>query len=204
MNYVEYVVCKDFRSHQKVGRPSTNNAPVFSERSIKKEISIRVLQAADMKARLIALHLAIEDRYATLEREGDVEGFAMCMKYQDQIYLLVCPDDPLPNPEIRRPLLTALTLAHYVQCAEYSIQTEVYQLRNTATVGESNSNIERSDLHCTYQFISSEQLTFNLNKLNEQLSDRYNMLSLGRDTVGCAIVLQYQDKIKNLLYHSKQ
>ena len=191
MNYVEYVVCKDFRLH---GRASHT---VSKKLHISKKSSFRALQAADLKARLISLHLAIEDRYATLEREGNVQGFEMCMRYQDKIYLLVCPEDPEPNADIRRPLLTALTLAHYVQCEELSILHEMDLLSRTTT--------EYSDSVCTYkkyQYITSEQIKINLRKLYDQLFDRYNILSAGRDIMGCTIVLQYQDKIKNLLFSS--
>lgn len=172
--------------------------------------------AEELRARLIALHLAIEDRYPVLEREGDIAGFEMCMKYQDKIYLLVCPDDPEPNADIRRPLLTALTLAHYVDCEEYSAQTahelhsnmdKMDNIENMDNMGVADSSreekwtIQHSINYAplqTVQTSSPKKVMACLAALDGVLIARYNSLQKDRDMVGCGIILQYQDKIRLL------
>ena len=213
-NYIEYIDCKDYRFHCHMRHISEGGDSFINAQNVRNSLLLYALQnssieyasAADLKSRLIALHLAIEDRYPTLERVGDVAGFEICMQYQDNIYLLVCPDDPEPNANTRRPLLTALTLAHYVEYEEYSTQCR----NNYFDSKESQSHEEKWQVddeqstrrNSEYQFKSEEKIKESLSILNYHLSNRYDSFQRDKDIIGCTIVLQYQEKIKNLIANS--
>ena len=215
-NYIEYIDCKDYRFHCHMRHTTGNDDSFIKAQNVRNSLllyslqnsSIEYASAADLKSRLIFLHLAIEDRYAMLEREGDVAGFEICMQYQDNIYLLVCPDDPEPNADIRRPLLTALTLAHYVEYEEYSAQCGIdcfYRKEPQSEEEKWQINDEKST-HCHTEFLfkSAEKIRESLTILHQQLTSRYHILQKDKDIIGCTIILQYQDKITDLLATSSK
>lgn len=215
-NYIEYIDCKDYRFHCHMRHTAGNDDTFIKAHNVRNSLllyslqnaSIEYASAADLKSRLIFLHLAIEDRYATLEREGDIAGFEICMQYQDNIYLLVCPDDPEPNANIRRPLLTALTLAHYVQYEEYSAQCGIdcFHLKEPGTHEEKWQINDEKSSNCRTEFLfkSAEKIKESLTILHQQLTSRYQILQKDKDIIGCTIILQYQDKITNLLATSSK
>ena len=221
-NYIEYIVCKDYRLGCEMAPITPLDDSFIKVKDVNNAILMDALSsssnvtnsAPDLRGRLIALHLAIEDRYPVLEKEGDIEGFEICMKYQDKIYLLVCPDDPEPNADIRRPLLTALTLAHYVDCEEYSAQSAhdlISNLDDESSREEDSSREEKWSLepadYTSLSPISSVTQVQTLSPspekdINGLLLARYDSLQKNRDLVGCGIILRYQDKIR-LLSHSE-